>query len=89
MVQIVENHAEISGTIIGSAPDPELPGFVVLAIRVDGAHDVEGSPNLFCHDIGQTIHVHARSDSAAATGEGNSVRLRVKKVGPGRSFAEE
>ncbi|WP_426168081.1 hypothetical protein [Sandarakinorhabdus sp. DWP1-3-1] len=89
MVQIIENHAEISGTIIGSAPDPALPGFVVLTIRVDDAHDVGNSPNLFCHDIGQTISVHARNDSAAATAESANVRLRVKKVGPGRSFAEE
>lgn len=89
MVQIIENHAEISGTIVGSTPDPEMPGFVVLTIRVDDAHDVDGSPNLFYHDIGQTISVHARSESAAATAESNNVRLRVKKVGPGRSFAEE
>ncbi len=88
MVNIVENHAEITGTLVGVAPAPDLPDFVLLTIKVDGAHDVEGSPNMFGHDIGSTITVHAKKDSAAATAESTAVRLRVRKVGPGRSFAD-
>ena len=89
MVNIIENHAEITGTLVGVAPAPDLPDFVVLTIKVDGAHDFAGSPNLFARDVGTTITVHARKDSAAATAEGTAVRLRVRKAGPGRSFAYE
>jgi hypothetical protein len=88
MVNIIENHAEITGTLVSVAPAPDLPDFVLLTIKVDDAHDVEGSPNMFERDIGCTITVHARKDSAAATAEGTALRLRVRKAGPGRSFAE-
>ena len=88
MVNIIENHAEITGTLVGVAPAPDLPDHVLMTIRVDAAHPVGDWPNLFARDIGCTITVHARRDSAAATAEGAVVRLRVRKAGPGRSFAD-
>lgn len=88
MVQIIENHADISGKLVGVASAPDMPDYVLLTIKVDGADNVGDSPNMFGMDIGTTITVHARKDSAAATSEGTAVRLRVRKAGPGRSFVE-
>ena len=88
MVQIIENHAEISGTLVGIAPAPDMPDHVLLTIKVDGADNVGSYPNMFGMDIGSTITVHARKDCAVATSEGTVMRLRVRKAGPGRSFAD-
>ena len=88
MVQIVENHAEISGKLVRVAPAPDMPDYVLLSIKVESADCVGDFPNLFGMDIGSTITVHARKDSAAATADGTAVRLSVRKAGPGRSFVD-
>lgn len=88
MVQIIENHAKISGKLVRVAPAPDMPDYVLLTIKVDGADNVGDFPNLFDMDVGATITVHARRDSAAATAEGTHVRLNVRKAGPVRSFAD-
>ena len=88
MVQIVENHAEISGVLLKVAPSADRPGFRVLTIRVDEAHPLESWPNLFTRDVGQTIDVLAREGSAAAAAPPGPIRLRVRKAGPATAFAE-
>ena len=88
MVQIIENHAEITGKLVSVAPAPDMPDYVLLTIKVDRADNVGDFPNMFGMDIGSTITVHARKDSAAVTSEGTAVRLQVRKAGPGRSFAD-
>ncbi len=88
MVQIIENHAEITGTLVGIAPAPDMPDYVLMTIKVDAADNVGDSPNMFGMDVGNTITVHTRKDSSAATAEGTAVKLKVRKAGPGRSFAE-
>jgi hypothetical protein len=89
MVQIVENHAELSGELLSIAPDDQRPGFVTLRVRAIEAKRIGDWPNLFAADVGQTIVVIARADSAPAMAEPGPVTLRVKKTGPGISFAEE
>jgi hypothetical protein len=89
MVSIIENHAEISGELLSVAPHKDRPGFVELRVRATDARDVGEWPNLFARDVGQTIVVMAREDSAVATAKPGPVTLKVKKTGPGMSFAEE
>ena len=89
MVQIVENHAEISGELLSVTPDTERPGFVVLDVQVTDARNVADFPNMFARDVGQTITVTARDGRAAASARPGPVTLRVKKTGPGMSFVEE
>jgi hypothetical protein len=88
MVQIVENHAEISGALLAAAPSPDRPGFLVLTIRVDAAQAVANWPNLFARDVGQTIQVLAREGSQAARTPPGPIQLKVRKAGPSTSFAE-
>ncbi|MDB5686549.1 MAG: hypothetical protein JWR77_1138 [Rhizorhabdus sp.] len=85
VVQIVENHAEITGDLLSVVPDPERPGFVRLTVHVTEARPVGEFPNMFAYDRGQTIEVIARAGNHAA----GAVMLRVKKTGPGVSFVEE
>jgi hypothetical protein len=89
MVQVIENHAEISGELLSVAPHAEKLGFVELQVRVAAARNVDDWPNLFVRDVGETIVVVARENSAAAAARPGPVTLRVKKTGPGKAFAEE
>ena len=88
MVQIVENHAEISGTLLCVAAVPERPGFVGLSIKVEAAYAIGDWPNLFERNIGEIVEVLAREDSAVAIAKPGPVKLRVKKGGPTTIFAE-
>ena len=88
MVQIVENHAEVSGELLSVTPDRERPGFVLLTVKIAQARPVGMSPNLFEQDVGRTLQIVARADSAAAQAKPGPISLRVKKTGPGMSFAE-
>jgi hypothetical protein len=89
MVQIIENHAEISGDLMAVAASADKPGFVELQVRVADARNVGDWPNLFARDVGQTIVIVAREGSAVAAARPGPVTLKVKKTGPGMSFAEE
>lgn len=88
MVQIVENHAEIAGTLLDVVPSADRPGFIVLRIQVSEAHQIENWPNMFVHDVGKTIEVLARESSDAAAARPGPIRLKVKKGGPATVFAE-
>ena len=90
LVQIVENHAEIAGELVSMTPDRSRAGFVTLMVTVRGTSAVEGWPNFFDCDVGQTIAIAAREGSAASAARpGEPVRLRVRKAGPALSFAED
>lgn len=89
MMQVVENHAQISGELLSAESDPDRPGFVKLRVRVLEARNADDWPNLFVGDVGQTISVISRPGSAAAEAKPGPVMLRLKKTGPGMSFAEE
>jgi hypothetical protein len=88
MVQIVENHAEIAGVLLKSAPSADRAGFVVLTIRVDEAHPVANWPNLFTRDVGSVIEVFAREGTPAGAAQPGMIRLKVRKAGPAIAFAE-
>ena len=88
MVQIIENHAEISGVLVKSAPSQDRPGFLVLTVRVDAAHSVDKWPNMFTHDVGRTIELLAREGSPAAQTPPGPIRLNVRKANLTTSFAD-
>jgi hypothetical protein len=89
MMQVIENHAQISGELLSAEPDPDRPGFLKLQVRVLEARNVDDWPNLFARDVGTTIPVIVREGSVAAEARPGPVILRVKKTGPGMSFADE
>lgn len=93
MVQIVENHAEISCQPLRREADPERPGFVRLTVRIEQASPLPPWPNMFERYQGQEIVLLARADTAAAKvvpgGKAGSLHLRVRMAGPGLAFVEE
>jgi len=88
MVKIIENHAEITGTLLRVTTAPDMPGYLSLSVMVDAAFPVGNWPNLFDRDVGSCIEVLARAESSAAHREDGPVRLRVRKAGPTTVFAE-
>lgn len=88
MVQIIENHADITGTLLSVRDAPDRPGFVSMRVNVDSTLPVESFPNLFERHVGQEVEVLAPRGSSAAAHVPRPVRLRVKKGGPTTIFAE-
>jgi hypothetical protein len=87
-VQVVENRAVIEGTVSSVAPNTDLPGYVVAAIRVEHVSPVEGYPNLFSWASGAEVSINVPQDKAASLSPGIKVRLRVRKGGPVNSFGD-
>jgi hypothetical protein len=88
MVQIAPNQAEISGELLSIAPDSERPGFFVFNVHISSAHPVEGFANFFERDVGQTVPIIVRPESAAASAKPGPITLKVRKGQFNRSFAD-
>ena len=88
MVQMIENHAELVGTLVASAADPDRPDHVRLTIDLTGAEPVGAYPNLLASRIGQRVTVLARQGSVAAGTAPGPIRLRASLTGPDRIFAD-
>ena len=59
MVQNVENHADIVGTLLSISDAPSHPGFVSLKVKVESAAAVAGFPNLLERNVGEHVEVLA------------------------------
>ena len=88
MVQIIENHAELVGTLVSVQPDPSRGCFVILTVDVGHAAPVQGFPNLLADTIGKRVAVTARADSALATRDPGPVSFHARKTGPNQIFAD-
>ena len=88
MVQIIENHANIAGTLLSVQDAADRPGFVSMKVKVKSASPVDNFPNLFEQHVGQDVEVLAPRGSIAATQTPGPVQLRVKRGGPTTIFAE-
>ena len=60
MVNIIENWANIKGTIVAISNNPGLPEFYLVEVKLESASDVEGFPNLAKADKGKIIQINVR-----------------------------
>jgi len=88
MVQIIENHAEIRGTLVSREEDPERPGFVRLLVKVEQAAPVAHWPNLFEPHVGESVVLHVRSEEAPQCGPAEAIHVRARMAGPNLAFVE-
>ena len=88
MVQIVENWAELTGTLRSIAPSSKGPDHLTLTIDVETIDDVEGFPNLIGTQTGESVDVLARAELVERSGveEGGRVRCRIRKATPVEIF---
>ena len=89
MVRAIENWTDLSGAVEHVGPAPDRDGFVRAAIRVTGAHDVAGSPNLFSDAVGEVVEVLVPVASAEVAGlrAGAAVSCRVRRADATTTFS--
>ena len=88
MVQIVENWADIEGSVQNVDRASEIPGFVKASVELERVTDVEGFPNLLASLNGAVITVFVPSELAEEQGLQPGTRLvaRARRARPGRTF---
>ena len=89
MVRAIENWTDLSGAVEAVGPAPGRDGFVRAAIRVTGALDVEGSPNLFSDAVGEVVEVLVPASTAEVAGlrAGAAVACRVRRADATTTFS--
>jgi hypothetical protein len=90
---MIENWAQLEGTVREVRPDPELPDQIVAVVDVESVEPVSDNdgklfPNLFAEAPGQTIELHVPAHPAAERqlAPGRQISARVKRAGTSRSF---
>ena len=78
MVQIVENRADVTGTVQSADPTG------ALQVLVEEVVAVEGYPNLSDDAVGQIVTVNMPSTKPRSTAPGARVHMRVRKTGVDR-----
>ena len=93
MVSVIENWAQLDGTVREVRPDPELPDQLVAVVDVDAVESVEDDegklfPNLFADAAGTSVEVRVPAAPASdqQLASGCKISARVKRTGPNRSF---
>jgi hypothetical protein len=88
-MQVIENWADIRGTIRSVNDEGDCPGFLTALIDVQTVSPVSGFANLFQGAGGQTIRVNipkAAVQQSPLT-PGQFVTCRIRKGGPHTAFA--
>lgn len=83
MVQAIENLTAITGTILGLANHPSLPGYEVVTLRLEEAQPVQGKADLISNQLGNEMHVIVRSDLLSGAGRGARLRCRARRTPDG------
>jgi hypothetical protein len=88
-MQVVENWADVRGTIRGLSEPGDVAGFVTALIDVQRVAPVPGVANLFEQAAGHTIRVNIPRAAAEALSlrAGQVITCRLRKGGPLTAFA--
>jgi hypothetical protein len=93
MVSIVENWAQLEGTVREMRPDPELPDQLVAVVDVHAVEPVADErgvqyPNMFADAPGHAVEINVPAAVAAERelAAGRRISARVKRGSPTRSF---
>ena len=89
MVPIVENWADVRGTLLDVKPSQQADDFVTLELKVSDVKNVKGFKNLLDDKKGETLSVNVKRSIVQdmELKPGASVSSRVRMAGPGRLFA--
>ena len=87
-VQVVENWAELSGTIRKIEPHASLENYWTALLEVEEVTSVPDYPNLFEWAKGRTIEVNIPASKVQELGlsPGKKIAGRVRKAGPTSAF---
>lgn len=89
MVQMVENWAEVTGTVRSIGGSGKGPDYLTVAVEVEVVDDLDDFPNLVAGAAGETLLIISRREGVKRAGlaEGSRVRCRVRKATPLEIFA--
>jgi hypothetical protein len=88
MAQIIENWADVTGSVAELDPDAAPPGFVSMRVLVARVEAVEGSPNLLGELAGSTLEIRVPDGALGLdVRPGVVVRCRVRRAVGGAVFA--
>ena len=87
-VQVIENQADIAGTIREIRPHDKLANYSTVVFDVKSVDAVDSYPNLMASTKGLSIDITVPNDEVArrTLAAGQKITLRVKKAGPGEVF---
>jgi hypothetical protein len=82
-MQIIENWADVVGTVVELRADDGVEGFTVVDLEVQGVTPVEGWPNLFEDAAGQRLLVSFPNElvEERAVAPGAVIRCRIRRGG--------
>ncbi len=89
MAQVVENWADVTGSVTAIEPDPASEsGFATIRVAVERVDPVEGSPNLLEDRVGTSLDVRvSRAGVGPDIVPGVVIRCRARKAAAGVVFA--
>lgn len=82
MVQVIENRADVDGSVLAVAPIVDRPEHRLVTIAVSGVSAVEGFPNLFAGAPGTKLDVVLPAALAETLRVGAKVGCRIRRGGP-------
>ena len=89
MVQIVENWAELTGTVRSVGECDKGADHCLVLLEIEQVADVEGFPNLVRVNPGEVVPVIARREALERAGvaQDSHVRGQVRRATPSEIFA--
>ena len=87
MVQVVENWADVTGTVEGTSADERRPGYVRVSVGLHESREVPGFPDLMRPSVGSTVDILIPAQQGAGLRTGQQVTGRVRRAGPTDCFA--
>jgi hypothetical protein len=88
MVQAIENHADIEGTVKTVKTDSSRPQHRLVTVDVARSAAVQGYPNLFAEAAGKPLEIVVPAEQSEPMAVGSKVNLRVRLVGPATVFGD-
>ncbi|MBK6391661.1 MAG: hypothetical protein KA109_00055 [Saprospiraceae bacterium] len=89
MPTIIENWAQITGTVLESTAHPKLKDYTQLKVMLEKSKDIKGFPNLARLDEQNKILINVRNPSAPQFQEGHKLKAVVRKVFGQEYFMKE
>jgi hypothetical protein len=87
MVQVVENWADVTGTVEGASADEQRPGYLRVSVALRASREVPGFPDLMRPSVGSTVDILVPAQQGAGLRSGQLVAGRVRRAGPTDCFA--
>ncbi len=88
MVSVIENRAEIRGTVQGIHADDSSPAQHRIVVHVSDVRDVPGFANLLSSASGTPLEISIEAPTREPLSVGQPIHLEVRRTGPTTVYGE-